>query len=129
MNRWLRQAHADLQAAQDSVAAKHYEWACFQAQQAAEKAIKAFLYSKGYTSILSHSLTELVQQAATLEPSLATLETEAHRLDAYYIPTRYPNGLAGEITPSEFYRKEDAQQCLGFAESILTAASRYMKSS
>ena len=129
MNRWLRQAHADLQAARDSSAAEHYEWACFQAQQAAEKAIKAFLYSRGRTSILSHSLTELVQEACALESSFGSAASNAHRLDAYYIPTRYPNGLAGEITPSEFYTKEDAQQCLASAESILTVASRYTKSS
>lgn len=38
---WLRQAKADLKAAEDSLKAEHYEWACFQAQQSAEKSAKA----------------------------------------------------------------------------------------
>lgn len=26
----------------------------------------------------------------------------------FYIPTRYSNGLAGELAPAEFYEEEDA---------------------
>ncbi|HCP32587.1 TPA: DNA-binding protein, partial [Candidatus Acetothermia bacterium] len=50
-------------------------------------------------------------------------------LDAFYIPTRYPNGLAGELTPSEFYCQEDAQACLNSAELILKTVREYKKSS
>ncbi|HDL85732.1 MAG TPA: HEPN domain-containing protein, partial [Candidatus Acetothermia bacterium] len=38
---WLTQAHRDVEQAQDSRAAGRHEWACFAAQQAAEKAVKA----------------------------------------------------------------------------------------
>ena len=127
MSKWLRQALSDLEAARDSLRTDHYEWSCFQAQQAAEKAVKAFLYSRGYTSILSHSLTELVREATKLEPGFHPIEKPARRLDTFYIPTRYPNGLAGELTPSEFYRQEDAEQCLNFAESILKIVKEYTK--
>lgn len=51
-SKWLRQAEADLLAAKDSLDHGHHEWACFQCHQAAEKALKAFLYEKGYTSIM-----------------------------------------------------------------------------
>ena len=129
MSKWLRQALSDLGAARDSLKTGHHEWSCFQAQQAAEKAVKAFLYSRGYTSILSHSLTELVREAAKLEPGFRTAEKPARRLDAFYIPTRYPNGLAGELTPSEFYCQEDAQACLNSAELILKTVREYKKSS
>ena len=30
----------------------------------------------------------------------------------FSIPTRYPNGLGGELPPAEFYEEEDAQKCL-----------------
>jgi HEPN domain-containing protein len=50
-------------------------------------------------------------------------------LDTFYIPTRYPNGLAGELTPSEFYCQEDAEQCLNFAESTLKIVREYTGSS
>jgi len=38
--RWLKQAIADLKAARNSQKANNFEWACFQAQQAGEKALK-----------------------------------------------------------------------------------------
>ena len=129
MEKWLRQALSDLEAARDSSNAGHHEWACFQAQQSAEKALKAFLYSRGYTSILSHSLVELVREATKLEPMFRTIEKPARRLDTFYIPTRYPNGLAGDLSPSEFYCREDAEQCLSFAESILKIVREYVESS
>ncbi|MDD5616722.1 MAG: HEPN domain-containing protein [Candidatus Methanoperedens sp.] len=44
---WLKQAHSDLDAAEDSAGSSHFEWACFQAQQAAEKALKALIISRG----------------------------------------------------------------------------------
>lgn len=74
MSKWLRQALSDLEAARDSFKTDHCEWSCFQAQQAAEKAVKHFLYSRGYTSILSHSLTELVREATKLEPGFSVIE-------------------------------------------------------
>lgn len=47
VRKWMVQAEADLCAAKDSCDSKHYNWSCFQAQQSAEKALKAYLYSKG----------------------------------------------------------------------------------
>lgn len=60
--RWLRQAESDMDAAKNSVNSKNYDWSCFQSQQAAEKGLNAFLYKKGYTSIITHSLKELVME-------------------------------------------------------------------
>lgn len=40
-NDWLNQAIRDLGQAKDSYAAGRYQWVCFSAQQAAEKAVKA----------------------------------------------------------------------------------------
>ena len=125
--RWLKQAEADLQAAVDSLLAGHYEWSCFQAQQCGEKALKACLYEKGYTSILTHSLKELTKECSKLDPSFQGIAKEAKTLDMYYIPTRYPNGLAGDMPPAEFYEKEDAEICLSCAESILKTAKTFLK--
>lgn len=117
--KWLRQAEADLQAARDSLKSGHYEWSCFQAQQSAEKALKAYLYEKGYTSIMTHLLKELVRECLRLDTSFARITQEAKFLDMFYIPTRYPNGLSGELAPVEFYEEEDAKRCLSSAELIL----------
>lgn len=46
----------------------------------------------------------------------------------FYIPTRYPNGIGGDLAPTEFYEKEDAERCISSAELILNTAKRYLKS-
>lgn len=44
---WWRQAEADLRYACNALADGDYEWSCFAAQQAAEKAIKALFQKLG----------------------------------------------------------------------------------
>lgn len=44
---WLRQADADLRHARHARAGGAHEWACFAAQQAAEKSLKAVLTRRG----------------------------------------------------------------------------------
>ena len=106
---------------------KNYDWSCFQSQQAAEKSLKAFLYKRGYTSIITHSLKELVMEAEKKEPSLSKIKLEGKYLDMFYIPTRYPNGLAGTLAPFEFYEEEDAKKCINYAESILMTVKKLIK--
>ena len=125
--KWLVQAEADLGAARDSLKDGHFDWCCFQCQQSAEKALKAFLYEKGYTSILSHSLKELTRECKRLEVSFGEIEEPARILDMFYIPTRNPNGLAGDIAPAEFYEKADGERCLSYAGSILNVVKRFLK--
>jgi HEPN domain-containing protein len=85
--KWLKQATADLEAARDSFHNKHYEWSCFQSQQSGEKALKACLYEKGYTSIITHSLKELLKECLKLDESLSRFSQDARTLDMFYIPT------------------------------------------
>ncbi len=121
--RWLRQARADLDAARDSLAAGHHEWACFQSQQAAEKALEALLLEQGRTTVVTHSLADLLEEASRYYPTLAGLEEQAKALDAVYLPTRYPNALVSEKAPAEYYSREDAERCLSCAELILSAVA------
>jgi len=116
---WLEQAEADLAAARDSAATGHHEWSCFQSQQAGEKALKALLYARGRTSIVTHSLRRLVRECQAIDPGFAVLDEEARTLDQYYIATRYPNGLDEEIPPARYYDHTDAERCLQSARSIL----------
>jgi len=125
--KWLKQAEADLKAARDSLSDGNHEWSCFQSQQSGEKALKAYLYEKGYTSIVTHSLKELLKECSKLDASFNTLSTDARNLDMYYIPTRYPNGLAGDLAPTEFYEREDAEKCIKSAESILNIAKTFLE--
>lgn len=117
--KWLKQAEADLKAAKDSLSDGNYEWSCFQSQQSGEKALKAYLYEKGYTSIMTHLLKELIGECSKLDKSFNVVKKDARNLDMFYIPTRYPNGLGGDLAPTEFYEKEDAEKCINSAELIL----------
>lgn len=123
--KWLKQAEADLKASKDSLKDANYEWSCFQSQQSGEKALKACLYEKGYTSIITHSLKELARECSKLDESFAAISRDARTLDMFYIPTRYPNGLGGDLAPTEFYEREDAEKCISSAESILSVAKRF----
>jgi len=44
---WLRQAEADLRHARNARESGDFEWSCFAAQQAAEKALKAYIQKSG----------------------------------------------------------------------------------
>jgi len=126
-HRWLRQAEGDLQAARTSLQGGHYEWACFQAQQSGEKALKALLYQEGHTSVLTHSVVDLVDEASKAVPELARLGSYARFLDTFYLSTRYPNALASERAPADYYSQEEAERCLSSAESILSAVKSTMR--
>lgn len=121
--RWFEQAKDDLAAARDSNKTGHHEWACFQAQQSAEKALKSYLLLQGKRQFVSHSIRDLLREAEQLDSAFATV-SKARRLDEYYIPTRYPNGLPGLARPHEFYDEEEALECLQLAESVLTLIDR-----
>ncbi len=124
--KWLKQAEADLKAAKDSLEDGNYEWSCFQSQQSGEKALKSCLYEKGYTSIITHSLKELLKECSKVDMSFNVLSKDARTLDMFYIPTRYPNGLGGDLAPTEFYEREDAEKCISSAELILNTVKNLL---
>jgi len=72
--RWLEQAQADLHWTCHLNDQGAYYLVCFLAQQAAEKALKAFLYAQGEELVVGHSVRQLCQQAteydARFQPSL-----------------------------------------------------------
>lgn len=125
--RWLREAESDLKAAKDSLSSGNYNWSCFQCQQSAEKALKAYLYNLGYTSLITHSVKILLRHCIKKNRIFENLMDAAKNLDMYYIPTRYPNSLDTDIIPSEYFDREDAQRCVKFATSILKIVKKYIK--
>ena len=46
-------------------------------------------------------------------------------LDAFYVPTRYPNGFASGA-PGDFYTSEDASQAIKDAEAIHEFCARHL---
>jgi HEPN domain-containing protein len=121
--RWLTQAEYDLRAAQTNADSELYAYACFIAQQAAEKALKAILYAYGARQVLGHSVADLSRQAAKKDKSLEPLTAQAAKLDRFYIPTRYPNGLPGGI-PAEVYDRADGDEAIQLARQVVDTVKK-----
>jgi HEPN domain-containing protein len=116
--RWLRQAEQDLQDAQFTREGERFNLACFLSQQAAEKAVKAYLYYRGAEDVWGHSLIDLCEDAKLFEMFFDTVKSEARQLDKYYYITRYPEFLPGGI-PSEAFDRVDADRAIELSQVVL----------
>ena len=123
--RWLMQAEQDLDDARYSFQGKRFNLACFLSQQAAEKAVKAFIYAQGEEIVLGHSVANLLKHALRYNPDLEEI-LGAGGLDKYYIPTRYPNGLPGGL-PFEAFDEVDASKAIGMAARVVERMGSAMK--
>ncbi len=124
--RWLRQALQDKEDAIFVKEGRRYHLACFLAQQAAEKAFKAFLYAQGAEHVWGHSVIELCNDASHFDADVQRLKQAAAWLDKYYIPTRYPNGLPGGI-PSEAFQEEDAVMAIEKTSEIISYIEEHIR--
>lgn len=124
--RWLDQAEADLKTARDCLKDGNYYASAFFSQQAAEKALKGFLYSKGYRALITHSVVELVEESSKFSEGFKRLLDYAKELDRHYIGSRYPNFYPSGA-PYKYYTKEMGELCLNYAESILTEVKRFLQ--
>lgn len=114
---WLAQAQRDLNHAVDASDHRHFEWACFSAQQGAEKAVKAVylhLHGEGW----GHSVLKLLQGLADKADVSEALLDAARTLDRHYIPTRYPNGF-DQGFPGEYYGKNESEEAIRHARTIV----------
>lgn len=121
--RWLEQAQADLAAARWNEQGGFHSVACFWSQQTAERALKAYLYFRGKRRVFGHSVLELAEECARLDPEFGLLSEEIALLDRYFIPTHYPNGLPGGV-PAKVYKAKEAQQAIHLAEKTVALVAR-----
>ncbi|HIQ55865.1 MAG TPA: HEPN domain-containing protein [Pyrodictium sp.] len=116
--RWLSEALWDLETARILLRERRYNAAAFYAQQAAEKAVKALLYSINEAP-WGHSVRVLLlryfEATGTRRENLLV---DARELDRHYIPSCYPNALP-EGTPHEAYDRETAERALAAAKRII----------
>lgn len=121
--RWLEQAKEDLRWARDLTERGGYYLACFLAQQVAEKALKAYLYAQGEEIVLGHSVGKLCEEAGRFEQDFLERRKRWALLDSYYVPTRYPNGLPGDI-PARVYTEEAARSAVALASEVVEYVER-----
>ena len=123
--RWLAQARHDLEVARLTGREGHCAYACFLSQQAAEKALKAILYTGGERIVIGHSVLELARRARARAPGLQTHDALAGTLDQYYVATRYPSGLPGGV-PFEAFTGEQARAAVDGAARFVEIAAAFV---
>ncbi|MEM0052719.1 MAG: HEPN domain-containing protein [Nitrososphaeria archaeon] len=114
---WLRQALRDLEHAEKAFEGGYFEWACFSAQQAAEKAVKA-LFQHLNVEVWGHSISRMLDSLPDeVKPDVSLID-RAKELDRHYIPTRYPN-FHTEGAPMDYYTRDDALRAISYAREVI----------
>ena len=121
---WLKQAARDLEQAEGSRAEGRHEWACFAAQQGAEKAVKALHLHRGQEA-WGHVVARLLRELPETVTVPEELFQEAQVLDNFYIPARYPNSHP-EGAPFEHYGPLHSEEAIRYAREILEFVSSQM---
>ncbi len=114
---WLNQAIRDLEQAEDSRRAGRHEWACFAAQQATEKAVKALhlqLGQEAWGHVVAMLLKELPETVSVPDE----LIEKGRVLDNFYIPSRYPDSHP-EGAPFEHYGPLQSEEAIRYAGEII----------
>lgn len=114
---WFAQAEKDLEFAAQALETGRHEWACFVAQQAAEKAVKA-VFQKVGGEAWGHSVADLLDLLAKEYPRAAEFHAAALELDKAYIPTRYPDAHVSGA-PFNRYTSAEAERLIKHADRIL----------
>jgi HEPN domain-containing protein len=125
--RWLMTAKEDLLAAETLSSAEIYSLACFHAQQAGEKAVKA-MWRLIDADPWGHSVKKLITDFPRKDEiqNIESFNDKAALLDKFYIPTRYPNGLP-DLTPGQIYVREDAEQGIEAARMFVSLAQNWLQ--
>ncbi len=97
VDRWLRYAEGDLTVAEHEMQRPSpvYHTVCFLCQSAAEKFLKGFLISRGWTLEKTHDLIQLLGWCADYDTELACMITEGSLLNEYTMRTRKETELNG----------------------------------
>ena len=114
---WIAQSERDLEQAKWSAKGGFYEWACFIAQQAAEKAVKA-VYQVLHGTSWGHSISALLRGLPEEHRPEESVIEAAIRLDRLYIQPRDPNGF--DIgNPKDYYTETDSEAALEDARTVI----------
>ncbi|MDJ0274234.1 MAG: HEPN domain-containing protein [Nitrososphaerota archaeon] len=113
---WFYEACVDLEEAEDALSRGRNNWACFAAQQAAGKALKAaYLAIKRRRFPRTHDLLELYLELRG-EISVGD-EGKIGLLSSFYELSRYPN--AGVRRPSRSISSDVAREMLNLAKEVV----------
>ena len=124
--RWLTQAQDEFADADELRRRGRFYLALFHFQQAAEKALKAYLYLtvKSKEEVFTtHSLEDILQKAWAADRDFKEVK-KAKKLDEYAIRSRYPDSLPGRIPSRYFDDPREAEEAMHLARGVVELVER-----
>lgn len=120
---WLRRARSNLARAKldPPPPGVLLEDLCFDAEQAAEKAVKAVLVKQQVRFPKTHSLSDLLGRVQGAGIRVPEQLLEAATLTEYAVDARYP-GLSEDVTPEEY------EEAVLLAERVVSWAEQLVRS-
>ena len=113
-------AAADLTTARHLVVPGLYHNACYHAQQAAEKALKAVLLHEMATFPKTHDLSRLVDAVRAPQPMFPEFSIESAILNEYAVDMRYDPQVLIDID------RDEAESAIAYAQDIMDYARRFL---
>ncbi len=87
---WIERAESDLAVVEMCLAQnKSLDAACFHAQQAAEKYLKAYLTAREIDFPFVHNLEKLIQICSEEDPGFVAIKSAGQKLTPYAVQARY----------------------------------------
>ncbi len=120
---WLQYAINDLSWTKANLHEKVWYGACFTAQQAAEKALKAYLMFNNKDTKKIHDLVALLEKCIQLDVDFEQLRQDCTILTDYYVPTRYP-----DIAEFIDFTQEKAQEAHLLAKKVVDFIQQKLES-
>jgi len=114
---WLNRARSNLIRARRTSTDVYLEDNCFDAQQAAEKAIKAVFILRGESFPYTHNLEDLLKRLERNGLKVPKYVHKSHELTRFASEPRYP-GSSGPVTKREYKR------FVRIAEAVIGWATR-----
>jgi|YNPNPStandDraft_1061719.scaffolds.fasta_scaffold55033_6 HEPN domain-containing protein len=118
---WLRKSQSDLGSARQLLQGPqvYLDTAVYHCQQAAEKALKAFLTYHDISFARTHDLTELVALAESANPALGTWMPAAQELTPYAVQFRYPGDMLEPESAEAAHALQQAEALVAFVLTLL----------
>lgn len=126
--RWFTHAKDEFEDADELRKRGRFYLALFHFQQAAEKALKAYLYlrAESIQVLYTHSVSDLLKTTLDIDPDF-TEARGAKKLDEYYVITLYPNWLPGDVPSRFFDDPQEAEEAMCLAKNIVELVERKIK--
>ena len=112
--KWMSMAKKTLKSAERDLNGGDFNWSCFKSQQAAEFAVKAFLWGIGKPKY-GHAVSKLIKEIDDVPEDIVKA---CMRLDKFYTAPRYAD-MWSEGAPYEYYSKEEAEEAIYYASKVM----------